>query len=166
MAQVDLHQIDKRFAINEDDLATEWRNQPKLYIELSLEASKATANRMRAEVVLKTVEAELSQKYRKEGLGENVRTTEDGIKAAIRTDKLWLDANDLLIQATEQELQAQGVQEAARMRERSLKWIGIINGVGAPPEQEEEAVSSAKRTAQMVVRRTVEERREAKQPRG
>jgi hypothetical protein len=91
----------------------------------------------------KTISAELSEAFRRDGLGEGIRVTEDGIKAAVLQSKKFQAAEAYRLGMATRESFLQDLKEGLRMTERALMRITVLLGYGVPVEEESHAVRAA-----------------------
>lgn len=119
----DLHEMQTLLMIDEDDLATEWHQQPIKYARVARLAARYEAALADAELTVKATEARLYGEIR--DTPSEKRLSEEGVKQAMRRNPEWLRAERARIECLERAKISAGLVRAMDQRERSLKWITV-----------------------------------------
>lgn len=120
---------DPRLRIDQNFLDQELVNQPSLVQEVGDEAAMAIAVRDTAEEYVKTVDAELDQEIRLEGVASKAKLTEASIAAAIQTHPRHLAAFTAYTEAKLAAAKAVTLEKAVATKSKALDkmsdlWMG------------------------------------------
>lgn len=121
--------------INEDDLATEWVEQPTKYMNYSEKRASAQQNKSMIKEELDVLKAQMERKIRS-GEIDIGKITEGAIKAALTEDREVQTKERELIQATYEASVMDGVVESFQHRKKALEKLAdmAIFGITADPK--------------------------------
>ena len=142
----ELARLERFLEVDEDDLPRCWREQPVRYMEIARSAAGKTATKIEAEYIAKRVEADLTLRFRKNGVAEGIKTTDETVKAAVRADASFLAAEKLRWKAALEEELLGYLLKAMEMRERTLKYLTLFQGYEYDATDAEQTASVSRAT--------------------
>lgn len=133
----EINDLEKLLVIDEEHMDVEWANQPIRYIQVVRVCARTQAEVSLHKIQADALEAELTLKYKVDGIVGVDRPTVEAIKAAVSSNEKMIVTWKALVELEQRLELLEGLKKAFEMRERSLKYIQIMDGLPLTDEDRE-----------------------------